>query len=117
MERLIRVHGKWEGIYENGIGFVSDEACLKWKLFWEDDFSLWHSYLADIDELYLVSTDGCIRLHPTGFTTVLHDVGTLGHDFAFDEIQELKSLCEAVAEECGGTFTMTYSEEKLVNFN
>lgn len=127
-ETLIRIRGVWNDIYGWGTGYYSQEKYLAWKNFWQNPTLkdgkkpiFWKAFIEDkgyCDNEYLVTTSGSIYLHPMDFTTILKSCGVSdgnGNHFK-SEIDELKNLCEVVAEKCDGTFTMEYSEEISVEF-
>ena len=112
--KLIIAKGTFHGIYEWGVGFVSQKAYNSWKNYWPSiDAIFWHHFSTD-DCQYLVGTGGSIYLHPMDFTLVLHKIGSQyrydengnKHE-VFAEIEELDKICSKCAEACGGTFEMS----------
>ena len=111
-EKIVLVQGTFDGIYGWGKGFYTPEQARKWEealyeindLFWKLVVEP-HSYG---DTHYLVSTGGSVFLHPMDFRTVLHSSGC-NTDDSFN-CEELKKICEKIAEHCGGTFRLEVSK-------
>lgn len=112
--KLIIIKGTFHGIYEWGVGFVSQDAYSRWNAYWLSlDAIFWHHFATE-DCQYLVGTGGSIYLHPMDFTLVLQKIGGSyrrdknGNEYEiFPEIEELDEICSKCAEACGGTFEMS----------
>lgn len=116
------VRGQFHGLYEHGKGWVSDEVYRKWNEFWRTQMSSirWKYYSSRGDSSdYLFSMGGSVYLHPLYFNAILSN--TTGVEFRGKYVEEysreLHRLCNECAEYCGGTFTMSHSEEQRVVMN
>ena len=131
-KKAIDYYGTFHGLYEWGKGWVSRKAMDMWDYWWENEFPKlgtwrWHHYLPGNDFGscgILVSNSTSIYMHPMGFYGVLTEGGlTCGcslpeegykYDYKytfFDDLDELRTICEAVAEYCGGSFTLDTTKE------
>ena len=130
--------GVFEGIYEWGHGYVSNEVRLKWDEFWKNFAA---TRILDGHEAinwgYLEpagpARSGCLAntrtgvsvyMHPMGFSgaalSVSGAVATSGIDGNYDveylshfdlEMCELVAICRAAADACGGSFRLFLSKE------
>ena len=127
-ERICVVRGVFANIYQWGDGW-SQETAKKWYDFLENYKGIhWH-YFRDSKKSYgsdyLVGTHGSIFLHPMDFRAVLHSSGCRerrGHDDELEDyfgsnLDELKKLCEDLAEACGGQFTSMVAETQVIENN
>lgn len=123
-ERICAVRGVFANIYEWGEGWPQDVA-KRWHDYLENYKGIyWHYYreksCGGTD--YLISTGGNIFLHPMDFRAVLHSSGVkcprgnddMLEDYFGGELDELKALCEGLAEACGGQFTSMVAEAQEI---
>lgn len=127
-ERICTVRGVFANIYEWGEGW-SQETAKKWHDYLENYKGIYWDYFRDSKELYgsdyLVSTGGAIFLHPMDFHAVLRSSGgrsRRGHDDELEdyfggELDELKELCEGLAQACGGQFISMVAETQVIENN
>lgn len=127
-ERICTVRGIFTGIYQWGEGW-SQETAKKWYDYLENYRGIYWDYFRDSKELYgsdyLVSTGGAIFLHPMDFHAVLRSSGgrsRRGHDDELEdyfggELDELKELCEGLAQACGGQFISMVAETQVIENN
>lgn len=127
-ERICTVRGIFTGIYQWGEGW-SQETAKKWYDYLENYKGIYWDYFRDSKELYgsdyLVSTGGAIFLHPMDFHAVLRSSGgrsRRGHDDELEdyfggELDELKELCEGLAQACGGQFISMVAETQVIENN
>lgn len=108
---IVLVRGVFKGIYFWGQGWKDEETYRKFKEA-EHKFQSYCWTLKESEESgssdYLVSIYGSIYLHPMDFTTVLHNSGGLSDD-SFG-CEDLKCICDKIAEACGGSFEMIVSK-------
>ena len=128
----IKVRGIFNGIYEWGNGFKDRETESAWNWFWRVEFpkkrALFWKY-ADGDDFggcgHLSSMTGSIYMHPMDFNAVL--VASSGcvkispskdgkdyYNHFESELRNLKEICDACAEFCGGTFELLISKEFVI---
>lgn len=125
-ERICTVRGVFTGIYQWGEGW-SAEVAKKWHDYLENYKGIHWSYFRDKDGWtgsdYLVGTNGGIFLHPMDFKAVLRSCGgrsPKGNDDDLEDyfggtLEELKRLCEGLAEACGGQFTSMVAETQVID--
>ena len=131
-KKAIHFYGTFEGLYEWGKGWKSEEVMNKWNYWWKNEFpklhtGTWENY---IEPKYiwesgrLVSLSASIYMHPMGIHGTLTE-GELScscclpeenckYDYRYvfyDQLKELSRICTAVAEYCGGTFTLDTTRE------
>lgn len=124
--KAIAFNGMFNGLYEWGKGWVSNEVREKWDYWWENEFpEMWTTFWR-----YVGGEDGeCGRLVGTGEAVYMHPMVTRGtfvscgvtcgcyvggekYEYAFyEELAELERICVAVAEYCGGSFHMSTTKE------
>lgn len=127
-EKAIRLRGVFNGLYEWGRGWTSDYAARQWDGFLEIGLGteirpLFWKYLRG-DRFggcgSLVTTGSAIYLHPMSFDTILVSSGCCcrgckngrQYESHFEgQVTELRKICEALAEACGGTFNLYASKE------
>lgn len=128
-ETAIKIKGVFNGLYEWGQGWVSTSKRMAWDDFLENRLKtevqpIFWKYVPG-DKVTgacgsLIGTGDAIYLHPMGFNAILISHGCTTTSYkdgvyyqsAFSsEIMELREICEAVAEACGGTFTLYTSKE------
>lgn len=111
-EEIVLVHGTFNDIYGWGKGFYTQEKARQWKEALEEVDDIFWKVFTDRkgygDVNYLVSTGGSIFLHPMDFRAILHSSGCHSAD-TFD-CNSLKTVCEKIAEHCGGTFSLKVSK-------
>ena len=116
--KITKVRINFEGIYEWGKGWTTDNAYRMWQLYWSKVKAIyWNCFMKTENgqiSYYLVSTYGGAYIHPDTFTIVIRR--------ADGELRELEEICRKCAEECGGTMKMyvstqevEFEEEKLWN--
>lgn len=128
-ERICAVRGVFANIYEWGEGWPQDVA-KRWHDYLENYKGIYWHYFRDSKKSYgsdyLVGTSGAIFLHPMDFRAVLHSSGgkcprgndDMLEDYFGGELDELKALCEGLAEACGGQFiSMVAEAQEIENRN
>lgn len=128
-EIAIKFNGIFNGLYYWGQGYKNSDVARKWEMFWKYEFprlkSVFWTYAPPKDNYgscgNLVSTGAAIYMHPMDFKGVF--VGTSGvststyvdgqkYSCTFGSLMaELKEICDACAEYCGGTFNLRISKE------
>jgi hypothetical protein len=131
-KKAIDFYGTFNGLYEWGKGWVSLDVMNKWEYWWANEFPkfnawLWHQYIPgkNLGECgILVSNSASIYMHPMAIYGMLTEGGLSrgcslseeGHKYNYkyvflDQLNELRRICEAVAEYCGGTFVLDTTKE------
>ena len=123
--RICEVRAVFEGLYYWGSGWKSNESAKAWDEYlanykgnyWraiapKNNMSCWH----------LMSSSGSIYLHPMDFRTVLHSCGGVcsgktEFEQHFPELEELKELCQGLAEACGGKLSSMIAETQVIENN
>lgn len=127
-ERICVVRGVFANIYQWGEGWDTETA-QRWNDYLENYKGIYWSYFRDGKRSYgtdyLVSTQGSIYLHPMDFRAVLHSCGGKSprgnddplEDYFGGELDELKRLCEGLAQACGGQFISMVAETQVIENN
>ena len=130
--------GVFEGIYEYGRGYASNDVRLRWEAFWK---AFAETPAVDGRECFNwayveasgPSRAGCLAnthtgisvyMHPTGFSgaalKIMGAITSTGIDGDYNtyytshfefEMTELADICRAAAAACGGTFKLFLSKE------
>lgn len=125
---IIAVKGVFNGIYEWGRGFVSNDVAERWKRYWLSiDPSWWKFIPPEVigHAGYLACHAGIIYLHPMGFNALLSTTTKVttfrdGTEYTASfstDLEKLLELCRGAAEACGGTFEMIVSPEKPLHLD
>lgn len=122
--RVLNVRGQFLNIYAWGEGWTADKHD-KWNEYLENyKGTFWRPVM--VKNIWrLVSTGGCIYLHPMDFNAILNvpaGKSYRGHDDELedrcgDELDELYRLCKGLAEACGGQFGGLTAGIEELDFN
>ena len=125
--RFIHFYGTFNNLYSWGSGWTSAMEA-KWDEFWRTQFPK----MADYHWLNYVPGRGfgeCGTLIGNNINVYMHPMGIYGYmseggvscggyvdgqayNYVFlDELEKLNEICKAVAEYCGGTFTLDTTKE------
>lgn len=107
-ETIVVVKGTFNNLYFWGKGYRDLETLKNWNDAWENIKSFHWKHFKSSNTNYLVGVQGSIFLHPMDFKAVLHGCGC--HTDDTFNCNELKRICEEVAEKCGGTFDLEVSK-------
>lgn len=114
---MLGFKAKFSGIYEWGVGWLSDEKRDAWRSFFRNLDDIFWSYHTSGNSEYLVTTGGCIYLHPMDVELALHVIGRVHsckdgiQTEIFPEIDHLKEILTGVADACGGS--VEFSDAKV----
>ena len=112
--KIATAKGVFKGFYEWGPGWTVPEAAAKWREFWDNLSGVCHwRHFNDGRSDYLVSVGGSVFLHPMDFSLLHRQFGATkvcqdGADWKvrYDDIEELREVCERCAKHCGGSFEL-----------
>ena len=116
MMRVVALKAEFSGLYEWGVGWLSEEKNKAWDAWFENltsnmHPSHWEYFVRDHGGLAsqnLVCINGCVFLHPMGITCVLHPTIITKKNVdgswidVVPEIDELKEILKGAAKACGG---------------
>lgn len=120
-QRITFVHITFDNIYLWGKGFRDTDTAQKWETYWQNIDSTFWRYVPGKGSScgLLTGMCGSIYLHPIGFQTVLRNLtsvnmtvpGTQKTKAVRMELHNLHELCRKAAQQCGGSFSMSVSDE------
>lgn len=109
--KVLNVRGVFANLYLWGEGWTSDKK-EQWDKYLENYKGIfWHAEKVK-DIWRLITTGGCIYLHPIDFNAIIKvpaGKSPRGHDdeledYCGGELDELYRLCDGLAKACGGQF-------------
>ena len=113
--KIVIAQARFSGLYEWGVGWLSAEKKEAWEKYFRelgDKSAFWSHFETGEGSLasrYLVSTDGCVYLHPLDIDIVLHsDIESLvilpdgRTSETFPLLEDLKNILSEAANVCGG---------------
>ena len=123
--RICEVRGRFQGIYAWGEGWDSETA-KNWDEYLRNyKGNYWRAIEPEhrMDSWELLTTGGSIYLHPMDFRAVLSNPGgktngkTELEQYFGGQLEELKKLCQGLAEACGGEFVTMIAETQVIENN
>ncbi len=116
--RVKAFRARFRGLYEWGVGWLSEDKRNAWNKFFESINDNFWSYHTRGDSKYLVTTGGSVYLHPMDVKLVCtsevlsYSVKDGERIEEHMEIEALKKILSGAAEACGGS--VEFSEVSVV---